>query len=273
MSKKRKHPSQKARDNARKIRQQLNVAERQLLARNYPQVVSLCQNILGATLPKSRQRADALEYLSHAYVMLKRFEEAYDALSEVVTITPDEAYIWYDKSVVALYSGRSGQALLDIKRAQALEGKEDMAEEYAQKLAFIENIVKQERELRGPDFTLAQLIEQQELFRKAMDVFDAGDWVEAEGLFRQVIAMGDCVSQPQNNLGVCLLMQGRFDGAEAAFKQALEIEPGYKLARQHLKQLKKTKKTGELPQVVTNRPFKDAKITSRFVKRGSFFKR
>ena len=261
------------RANARKIERWLDEAQDQLLAKNYVPVIALCQNVLKATPPRNKQRAEALAFMANAYAMLKRFEDAYNALNEVVTITPNEAYLWYNKSMVALYTSRTGQAVRDIERAAELEGAGDMAEEYAKKLAFTKDIAQKELQLRGPDFTLEQLIGQQELFHEAMTLFDTGDWEAAEQRFRQVIDMGDCVPQPQGNLGTCLLMQRRFDEAEVAYERALEIEPGYKLARNHLKHLKTIRKTGQLPQVVTNQPFQDAKVFTRFMRIREFFER
>jgi len=74
--------------------------------------------------------------------------------------------------------------------------------------------------------------------------------------------------QPQNSLGVCLLMQRRFDEAEAAFRRALEIDPDYKLARKQLKQLKKIRQTGKLPQIAVSDPYREAKITTHFITNG-----
>ena len=52
-----------------------------------------------------------------------------------------------------------------------------------------------EMALRGPDFTLDQLIEQEDLFQNGLQL------KEAEQAFQASIAMGDCLPQPGGNLG------------------------------------------------------------------------
>lgn len=264
MSKKRKRSRPQDRGKMRRLRQQLDEAEQWILRQKYDRVLDICERILDEA-PPGPIRADALEYLAHALIMTKRFDESYAALSELVKLRPKSAYVWYNKSMAAVFSGRSGQALRDIRRAQSLEGKGEMAEEYAERRAFLEKVVQEELASRGPDFTLDQLIEQQEMFRRGMRLFQAGQWQEAEAIFRQVIAMSDCLPAPQNNLGVCLLMQGRFDEAEAAFRRALELDPDYQIARKHLKQLDKARKSGEIPRVEIHDPYRDVKIENRFI--------
>src|SRR5260370_9332640 len=83
---------------------------------------------------------------------------------------------------------------------------------------------------RGPDFTLDQLIEQEGLFQNGLQLMEAGEWEEAEQAFQASITMGDCLPQPWGNLGISLMMQERYDEAEAALKRALVIEPRYTLA-------------------------------------------
>jgi hypothetical protein len=41
--------------------------------------------------------------------------------------------------------------------------------------------------LRGPDFTLDQLIEQEDLFQDGLQLMEAGEWEEAEQAFQASI--------------------------------------------------------------------------------------
>ena len=72
----------------------------------------------------------------------------------------------------------------------------------------------------------------------------ANKWKEAEEEFRRSIAMGDCLPQPWGNLGMSMLMQGRYDEAEAALKRALEIEPRYQFAKHNLALLPEIRRNG-----------------------------
>ena len=115
------------------------------------------------------------------------------------------------------------------------------------------------RKLRGPDFTLNQLIEQEDHFQDGLQLMEAGQWQEAEQAFRASIAMGDCLPQPWGNLGISLMMQERYDEAEAALKRALVIDPKYTLAKQNLAALPEIHRTGP-PMVDIRDPFKSNKL-------------
>jgi len=92
-------------------------------------------------------------------------------------------------------------------------------------------------------------------------------WQEAEECFRKSIAMGDCLPQPQGNLGVCLTMQKRFDETEAAYKRALEIDPLYEQAKENLKNLAYQRAhPNEISHYDVTTPFQDAKTGITFVK-------
>jgi tetratricopeptide (TPR) repeat protein len=80
--------------------------------------------------------------------------------------------------------------------------------------------------------------------------------------------MGDCLPQPWGNLGISLMMQERYDEAEAAMRRALVIDPRYKLAKENLAALPGIRRTGIPPMVDIKEPFKDSKLkqTITFIK-------
>src|SRR5713226_10697111 len=114
--------------------------------------------------------------------------------------------------------------------------------------------------LRGPNFTLDQLIEQEDHFQNGLQLTEAGQWQEAKQAFQASIDMGDCLPQPWGNLGICLMMQERYDEAEAALKRALVIDPTYTLAKDNLALLADTRRTGLPDTVAINQPFKGSKL-------------
>lgn len=127
-------------------------------------------------------------------------------------------------------------------------------------LKFGRKLAKDSLKLRGPNFTLDQLIEQEDLFQQGLKLMEVGKWSEAEQAFRASIAMGDCLPQPWGNLGLCLMMQERYDEAEAALKRALVIDPKYALAKNNLAMLPEIRRTGPPDIVGINEPFRDSKI-------------
>ncbi len=62
------------------------------------------------------------------------------------------------------------------------------------------------------------------------------------------------------NLGISLMMQERYDEAEAALRRALVIDPRYKLAKENLAALPGIRRTGIPPMVDIKEPFKDSKL-------------
>jgi Flp pilus assembly protein TadD len=83
----------------------------------------------------------------------------------------------------------------------------------------------------GTSITLEQFIECEERFMHAMSLMRQSKWQRAEMAFRQVIEMGGGLPQYWGNLGVSLIMQTRYEEAEATLRHALEIDPHYTLAR------------------------------------------
>src|SRR5207302_11281080 len=114
--------------------------------------------------------------------------------------------------------------------------------------------------LRGPKFTVDQLIEQEDLFQDGLQLMQAGEWEEAEQAFQASIGMGDCLPQPWGNLGICLMMQERYDEAEAALKRALVIDPKYTIAKNNLAALPESRLKGQPDIVALNEPFKNSKL-------------
>lgn len=231
---------------------------------DYENVIRLCRLALDQLPRSDKRRVEALQFLASALATQKRFDESYDALLEAVNIDPDEPILWYNKSLSALYTSRIGQALRDAEKAVALDPPPQYKKQFQEQLAFIQDVAEKDRALRGPDFTIEQLIEQQDIMKEAMLAMEADRWLEAEQSYRKVIAMGDCLPQPWGNLGLCLMMQRRFDEAEAAFNQALELDPDYELAKRNLKLLPSIRKSGQLPEMKTTQPFADTKVRLAF---------
>ncbi len=242
-------------------------ASRALEREDYEQVIAKCTRILSAVPRGAKQRAEALDYLSNAYGMLKRFEESYQALVEALEITPDSSALWFNRGMSARFTSRLAESVRDFERAVALGAPPGLAERFAEDLATARKFAEADRTIRGPDFTLDQLTEQQDLFARGIAALQAARWPEAEDAFRHVIAMADVLPQPWGNLGLALLMQRRFDEAEAAFRRALEIDPEYALAREHLESLPKFQESGKLPAIEINQPFAGAHLGRIVVRR------
>ena len=203
--------------------------------------------------------------LGMAYALLKKFEESYQSLSEAVQIDPDDSYLLYNRGLSARYTLRSGQSLRDFEQVSQMEMDDIIAKKVKGELAFARKFAKSEMRLRSKNFTLDELIEQQELFQRGNQLSGKGKWQEAEVAYRKSIEMGDCLPQPWGNLGICLAMQNRFDEAEEAYRHALKIDPKYERAREHLENLDLMRKhPDEKPMFMITSPFQDKKVDIEF---------
>ncbi len=161
--------------------------------------------------------------------------------------------------MTARFTMRLVRSLRDFERAESLDADGVLAGKLAEVLPFARSAAESERALRGPGFTLDQLMAQEELFQQAAREMERQRWAAAELLFREVIAQSDVLPQPWGNLGICLMMQRRFDDAEAALRRSLKIDPKYALARQNLAGLPAIRASGILPQIQISNPLKGGK--------------
>jgi len=156
------------------------------------------------------------------------------------------------------YTSRFGRSVRDYERAQELNTILPLANDIEKELKFARKMVKESLKMRGPNFTLDQLIEQEDLFQRALSLMEQGQWSEAEQAFKASIALGDCLPQPWGNLGMCLMMQERYDEAEEALRHALRIDPKYAVAKNNLKAMPEIRRTGPPDVFAVTEPFRVA---------------
>jgi len=233
----------------------------QLARGDFERAIATCRRILSHLPAHAAQRVDALRYLGNALAMLRRFEESYQVLSEAVSIAPNESDLWYNRGLAARFTSRTAQSVFDLERAATLEGSGELEAKFRQELALARRLAGSELALRGLGFTMAQLAEQQDLYQRALSDMAQGTWGEAERKLRQVIALADVLPQPWGNLGLALMMQRRFDEAEAALRRALEVDPHYGIARSNLADLGRIRETGQLPQMALTSPFDNVRVS------------
>ncbi len=243
----------------RDIERWLEQAGRCMVTADYPGILAAARRVLHAPIASSEQRVEALAHIGGAYMMQEQFDRAYAALSEALTLKSDDAMLWFNHGMTARYTMRLVESLRDMERAAELDTDHILDPKLADALAFARTAAESERALRGPNFTFDQLAAQEELFQKAGDQMGRGNWPEAEALFRAVIAVADVLPQPWGNLGICLMMQRKFDEAEDALRRALEIEPKYTIARQNLAGMPAIRASGVLPQIGITHPLRGSK--------------
>jgi len=232
----------------------------QIIRGQYTEAVASCERLLNYLPQHAPLRADVLGQLGVAHGMLQNFPQSYEALTAALALDPTNADLWFNRSRSCLCTIRSGQALRDVERAIELNTSTELTKQLDETLRFTRKMAEDSLKLRGPNFTLDQLIEQEEHFQQGLKLMEAGKWAEAGQAFEASIAMGDCLPQPWGNLGGCLMMQGHYDEAEAALKRALVIDPKYTLAKDNLVALAHSRKVGPPLGVELTEPFKDSKL-------------
>ena len=232
----------------------------QIFQGNYAEAVANCERLLNYLPAHAHQRVDVLDQLGTAQGMLQNFPQSYAAYTEALSLDPDNAELWFNRGMASRFTTRFGRSLRDYERAKELTIRPELAPKLEEELKFARKLAEKSLKMRGPDFTLDQLIEQENLFQDGLEFMENGEWEEAEQAFRTSISMGDCLPQPWGNLGICLIMQERYDDAEAALKRALVIDPRYTLAKTNLAGLPEIRRKGPPEIVGINDPFKNSKL-------------
>ena len=78
------------------------------------------------------------------------------------------------------FTSRFGRSLRDYERAKELNIRPELAKKLEEELKFARELAGKSLILRDPDFTLDQLIEQEDLFQDGLQLTEAGEWEEAE---------------------------------------------------------------------------------------------
>jgi tetratricopeptide (TPR) repeat protein len=249
------YESRRAIQRARQAQSLIERAATQLSSGDYDGTLKTCQMALPLTNGRPFQRVEVLNCTGTANLLLNQFDAAYKSFSLAVRLLPNDPYLWYHRGLASRFTMRSGQALRDFQQAVKLEGSGQMAPQYVQAAQHIEQFVQQHLAMRGPGFTIDQLIAQEEQFQQAVEQMAVEEWATAEDTLRQVIALADGPPQPWSNLGTCLLMQQRYAEAEDAYKRALEIDPTNENARYNLEMLAEIRSTGGQPVAQVSDPF------------------
>jgi tetratricopeptide (TPR) repeat protein len=219
--------------------QMIGEVQQLMMRGDFDDAIEICEPLLRLLPKKSSARVEVLSLLGLAHAMLQEYEESYDLFSEALTIDPANAELWYNHGLACRYTTRVGQAQRDFERAVELSKNTpgELADKCAQQLATSRRELAEAMEIYGGQISLDTYIEYEERFKRCMKLMHEQKWQEAEQQFRELLERGGRIPQYWGNLGVCLIMQKRYDEAEDALKQALAIDPEYPVARDNLASL------------------------------------
>lgn len=214
-------------------------AQQRMLMGDFAGCVSTCEPLLNSLPSRSELRLEVLALLGLAHGMLKHYQQSYDVFSEAISIDPTMAEFWYNHGLACHYLARPAEATRDFERAVELTKNDtsEMARKFAMQLKESRQELQEAMQAHETDITFEQYLEREERFTQALRLVRQEKWQEAELLFRQLTATESRVPSYWGNLGVCLMMQFRYDEAEEALKQALVMDPDYRVACDNLKKL------------------------------------
>ncbi|HLG64832.1 MAG TPA: tetratricopeptide repeat protein [Ktedonosporobacter sp.] len=219
--------------------ERVEYARQQMFMGDFVGCIRTCEPLLAPLPKRSHERLEVLMLLGLAHGMLQQYQQSYDIFSEAIALEPTFAESWYNRGLACHYLARPGEAVQNFERAVELSKDEpgEMARKFALQLEEGRRELQEAMLAHGTDITFEQYLEREEWFTQALRLVKQEQWHEAEGLFRQLTEMGSRIPSYWGNLGVCLLMQLRYEEAEAALKQALAVDPDYSIARDNLKKL------------------------------------
>lgn len=236
-----------------KLVDRLQYIERQMREGDFAGCIRTCESLLNILPKNSEMRLDVLGLMGLAQGMSQNYRESYDIFSEALSLDPTRAEFWHNHGLASYHLGRLAETVRDFERAVELtkNEKNEMARQFASQLGESRQELQEAMQLHGANTTLEQFAEREERFAQAVRLMKQEQWPEAEQLFRQLTETGARFAPYWGNLGVCLMVQQRYNEAEAAFKQSLAIDPDYPFARDNLKRLPSVRRSKEPIKVQT----------------------
>src|SRR5436190_20730815 len=128
----------------------------QIFKGDYGEAVTNCERLLNSLPMRASQRVDVLAQLGTAQGMLQNFPQSYEAFSEALALDPNNAELWYNRSMSSRCTSRLGRALQDIERAIELNTIAELTKQLDEALKDNRMLAKESMKLRGPSFTLDQ---------------------------------------------------------------------------------------------------------------------
>jgi Flp pilus assembly protein TadD len=243
--------------------ERIEYARQQMHSGDFAGCISICEPLLNSLPKHSEIYLEALSLTGLAHGMQQNYQESYDIFSEAVALDPTRAEFWHNHGLASSYMGRIAEAVRDYERAVELSKNDtsEMAYRFALELEEGCQRLQEAMATHEADITLEEYTKREESFSQGVRLMKQKKWSEAELIFRQLTSTGSRVPAYWGNLGVCLTMQIRYDGAEEAFKQALAIDPNYPIARDNLKWLPDIRRSKKPIEVQTRNTSKGDDIT------------
>ncbi|GHO85541.1 tetratricopeptide repeat protein [Dictyobacter formicarum] len=227
----------------------LNQLQFDLVEGQFDRALEISEMLINYLPKTSPHLPEVLLNRGTAMMALEEYERAYETLSQAARLAPKDGFLVLMYARSCMYAMQSGEALVALE--QAIKADESLLQNKAVKdtTKLIRRGAEDSLRRRGKGFTLEQLIAQEKLEYAGLRLMDEQKWEEAEAVFRQVIAISDCLPQPHNNLASCLIIQKRFVEAEKELVTSLKMEPRNPVAVHNMPLVRDAIKTGKIPEL------------------------
>ncbi len=158
-----------------------------LIKQEYAEAISNCERLLRYLPSHSPMRVDTLAHLGTAHAMLQNYPEAYKVLTEALALNPNDADLWYNRGLASRFTSRFGRSYRDFQCAAELNVTPELKKQINGALKLSRKIAEKSMKSRGPNFTLDQLIEQEDHFQRGLETMQEGKWDEQLRLFKHLL--------------------------------------------------------------------------------------
>jgi tetratricopeptide (TPR) repeat protein len=157
----------------------------------------------------------------------ERYAEALAHFDRAITIFPYFVEAWFNKGAAHQKRLEIGPMIRAFQKVIELGDPSDDIVEQASRV--IRSLDEQIRADKG--FSFERYVQLMDIFDEAFAAMQNREWERAVAGFQKVVAADPGHTQSHGNMGLCYAFLGRKREALAALDRALQLDPGYELAR------------------------------------------
>lgn len=175
-----KKSKQVARIHSLHIESKVDQIYAEIIAGKYEAAIETSKILLTALPKASTYRVGVIINMGLVYLQMGQFKLAYQTFTEALALKPDDPFLLYNYAIASRNTTCYGRALQNLERAMELGVPPEIERSLKQELKAVRKLVEQAMKMRDKNFTLDQLIEQEDVNQHALQLFAEGKYAEAE---------------------------------------------------------------------------------------------